>query len=124
MCKLVAVPIYPNPKLNEDPDNQLIDVGRYQHLVGQLIYLSLTKPDIAYAISVVSHFIHALTLSHMEATYQILRYFKGCPRKGVFYSSHGHHRVEAYIDANWIGSVIDRRSTSSYCTFIGGNLIT
>lgn len=45
-------------------------------------------------------------------------------RKGLLYQRCGHHRVEMYIDADWAGSLIDRRSTLGYCTFIGGNLIT
>jgi hypothetical protein len=52
---------------------------------------------------------YAPTLAHMEATYQILRYLKGCPGKCVNYSSHGHHIVEAYIDVDWAGSITDRR---------------
>lgn len=60
----------------------------------------------------------------MEAIYLIPRYLKGFPGKGVFYSSYRHLRVEAYIDADWAGSVTDRRFTSVYCTFVGGNLVT
>lgn len=53
-CKPVMVPIDPHHKFKEDPDDQLIDAGRYQRLVGCLIYLSLTRPNIAYAVSVVT----------------------------------------------------------------------
>lgn len=78
----------------------------------------------AYVVSVASQFMHAPTIAHMEATYQILRHLKGCLGKGVFYASHGHLRVEAYTDADWAGQINDRRSTSGYCTFVGGNLVT
>lgn len=58
----------------------------------------------------------------MESTNQILRYLKSCSRKGVFYSSHGHHKVEAYNNADWEGSITDRQSTLGYCTFVGENM--
>ncbi|XP_028059657.1 probable disease resistance protein At4g27220 [Camellia sinensis] len=55
---------------------------------------------------------------------RILRYLKSSSGKGLYFLKHGHLRVEAYTDANWAGSVTDRRSTSGYCTFVGGNLVT
>lgn len=67
---------------------------------------------------------HAPPMAQMEAAYRILGYLKGCLGKGVFYAFHGHLRVEAYTDADWDGLINDRRSTSSYCTFMGGNLVT
>lgn len=101
-----------------------MDVGRYQRHVGCIIYLSLPVPDITYDVSVISQFMHAPTQDHMEIVYRILRYLKGCPRKGILYQWHRYHRVEAYIDADWASSISDSWSASSYCTFIGGNLVT
>lgn len=71
-------------------------------------------------VDVVNQFMYAHTLAHKEATYQILKYLIECSEKGVFLC----HRVEPYIDADWAGSIIDRRSTSGYFTFVGGNLVT
>lgn len=68
-CKPTIVPIDPNHRLKEDPNDRLIDAGRYQLHVGCLIYLSLTRSDIAYIVSVVSQFMHTLTLTHMDAIY-------------------------------------------------------
>lgn len=92
--------------------------------MGCLIYLSLTRPDITYVVSVINQFMHAPTQDHLKAEYQILRYLKGCPRKVLFYKKHDHHHVEVYTDVDWAGSLIDRRSTSDYCSFVGGNLVT
>ncbi|XP_028115337.1 pentatricopeptide repeat-containing protein At1g62930, chloroplastic-like [Camellia sinensis] len=55
---------------------------------------------------------------------RILRYLKSSPGKGLYFSKHDHLSVEAYTDADWAGSITDRRSTSGYCTFVGGNLVT
>lgn len=82
-CKPCLTPIEANHKLKEDDSERLIDAGRYQRLVGRLIYLSLTRPDITYAVGVISQFMHAPTQNHLEAVYRVLQYLKGCPRKGV-----------------------------------------
>jgi len=55
---------------------------------------------------------------------QILSYLKSAPGRGIVYESHGHMRVECYSDADWAGSKEDRRSTSGYCVFVGGNLVS
>ena len=62
--------------------------------------------------------------SHWAAVIKILRYLKKAPGRGLIYQDHGHRRVEAFSDADWAGSPIDRRSTSGYCTFVGGNLVS
>jgi hypothetical protein len=123
-CKATDNPIEVNVKLGEDSESPLVDKGRYQRLVGRLIYLSHTRSDIAYAVSVISQFMHSPRESHMEAVYRILRYLKSSPGKGLLFSRHGHLKIEAYTDADWAGSIMDRRSTSGYCTFVGGNLVT
>ena len=61
---------------------------------------------------------------HLEAVERILRYLKGCPGRGVLLGKHDHLRIEVYTDADWAGSRDDRRSTSGYCSFVGGNLVT
>lgn len=68
-CKPATIPIDLNHKLKDDQDGKLIDAGRYQRLVGRLIYLYLTRPNIAYAIRVVSQFMHAPTVAHIDVTY-------------------------------------------------------
>jgi hypothetical protein len=67
---------------------------------------------------------HDPRVSHQETVYQILRYLKGCPGKGVFFEEKGHVRVEIYTYADWAGCLDDRKFTSSYCAFVGGNLVS
>ena len=100
-----------------------VDKERYQRLVGRLIYLSHTRPDIAFALSVVSQFMHDPRTSHMDVVYRILRYLKSSRGKGLSYTKQGNMQVECYTDADWAGSLDDRRSTFGYCTFVGGNLV-
>ncbi|CAL8113480.1 unnamed protein product [Prunus armeniaca] len=90
------------------------DKERYQRLVGKLIYLVHTRPDIAYAVSVVSQFMHSPSEDHMGAMMRILRYLKVTPDKGLMFCKYGHTDVEGYTDVDWAGSITDRRSASEY----------
>jgi hypothetical protein len=67
---------------------------------------------------------HDLRISHQEAVYQILRYRKGCPKKGVLFDKKGHRRIEVYSDADWAGILDDKKFTSGSCAFVGGNLVS
>ena len=123
-CKPADTPMVQNCKLREYPDQTPTNKEKYQRLVGRLIYLSHTRPDIAHAVSVVSQFMHAPSEDHMSVVWRIIRYLKLAPKKGLLFAKNGHLEIEGYTDADWAGSVTDRRSTSGYLTFVGGNLVT
>ncbi|KAL6269113.1 hypothetical protein ACE6H2_026024 [Prunus campanulata] len=123
-CKPIDTPSEQNHKLGLYPDQVPTDKERYQRLVGKLIYLAHTRPDIAYAVSVVSQFMHSPSEDHMGVVTRILRYLKVTPGKGLMFSKYVHTDVEGYTDADWADSATDRRSTSRYFMFVGGNLIT
>ncbi|KAI5324900.1 hypothetical protein L3X38_033973 [Prunus dulcis] len=123
-CKHGDTPIVQNHHFGEYLDQVPTNKERYQRLVGRLIYLSHTRPDIAYAMSVVSQFMHSPSEDRMNAVIRILRYLKSAPKKGLMFSKHGHLNIDGYTDADWAGSITDRKSTSGYFTFMGGNLVT
>ncbi|XP_057514198.1 uncharacterized mitochondrial protein AtMg00810-like [Actinidia eriantha] len=123
-CKPVSTPIEPNHKLGEAEEDIAVNREMYQRLVGRLIYLSHTRPDIAYAVSVISQFMHNPKEIHLQAVDRVLQYLKGSPGKGILFKRGDEMILETYTDADYAGSVIDRRSTSGYCTFLGGNLVT
>ncbi|BBH02590.1 HXXXD-type acyl-transferase family protein [Prunus dulcis] len=123
-CKPIDTPIEMNHKLCEDMDQEPTNKEQYQRLVGRLIYLVHTRPDIAYVVSVVSQFMHSPNVSHRNAVDWILRYLKSTSEKGLMFSKNGDLEVVGYTNADWAGSITDRRSTSSYFTFVGGNLVT
>lgn len=77
----------------------------FQRLVGKLIYLSHTRPDIAYAVSVVSQFMHSPMDSHMEAVMLILKYLKGAPGRGIQFTKNENLKVNGYTDADWAGKI-------------------
>jgi len=123
-CKPADTPTVQNQKLGLYPDQEPADKDRYQRLVGKLIYLSHTRPDISYAASLVSQFMHCPSKDHMDAVGRILQYLKSAPGRGLMFLKNGHLDIEGYTDADWAGNLFDRKSTSGYFTFVGGNLVT
>ena len=115
--KPMETPMDPNVKLYEDQGKLLSNPERYRRLVGKLNYLTITRPNISFAVSVPR-------LPHWEAVIRIVRYLKAHPSHGLLYKANGHLQVEAYTNADWAGSPSDRKSTTGYYTFLGGNLIT
>ena len=123
-CKPAETPMDSSTKLGANKDSVPVDKGRYQRLVGKLIYLSHTRPDIGFSVSVVSQFMNDPTEEHMEAVNRILRYLKMTPGKGLYFRKNTRKDIEVFVDADWAGSITDRRSTSGYCTYVWGNLVT
>ena len=123
-CKAVETPIEANLKLHPTKIENVIDRERFQKLVGKLIYLSHTRPDIAFVMSMVSQFMHSPGQEHFDIACRILRYLKGTPGKGLMFRKQDNIQIEVYTNADWAISSTDRRSTSGYCTIIEGNLVT
>ena len=122
-CKPARTPL--DSKLKLDLEGEpLSNISHYQRLVGKLIYLTITRPDITYAVSLVSQFMHAPTEAHLNVVKRILRYLKGSIGRGIIMKNNGHTQIMAYTDADWAGNAIDRKSTTGYCTFVGGNIVT
>jgi Reverse transcriptase (RNA-dependent DNA polymerase) len=122
--KPADTPMVQNVKLCVDPDQIPTNKDQYQRIMGKLIYLSHTRPDIAYAVGVVSQFIHNPKEEHIEAVTRILKNLKGTPGKGITFEKYGHANIEEYLDADWVGNVVDRKSTARYFIFVGGNIVT
>ena len=123
-CKPAATPVEPNSKLGLEENSAPVERGKYQRLVGRLIYLSHTRLDIAFAVSLVSQFMHAPKEAHLVAVNRILQYLKSTPGKGLYFEKGEKRNVEAFVDADWAGNIMDRKSTTGYCTKVWGNLVT
>jgi len=122
--KSVETPMNPNTKLLPSQGELLSDPEKYRRLVEKLNYLTVTRPDISFTVSVVSQFLNSPCVDHLNAVTRIVKYIKGFPGKSLLYGHNDHAGVVCYTDADWAGSPSDRRSTSGYCDFIGGNLIS
>ncbi|KAM7485260.1 hypothetical protein LguiA_001269 [Lonicera macranthoides] len=107
-----------------DKGELLKDHGRYRRLIGRLIYLTVSRPDITYAVHVLSRFMHEPTKIHMEAALRVVRYLKNAPGQGLLFSSSNDFKIRAYCDSDWAGCPLTRRSTTGYCIFLGSSLIS
>ena len=122
--KIVDTPIEYNCRLNSHDGESLSDTTLYRQLVGSLIYLTVTCPDISYAVHVVSQFMAAPKSPHYADILRIIRYLKGTIFDGLHFSSHSSLTLQAYSDADWAGDPTDRRSTIGYCFLLGDSLIS
>jgi Reverse transcriptase (RNA-dependent DNA polymerase) len=122
-CKPAKTLIDINVKLNSEDGEPLKDINQYQRLVGKLIYMTVTRPDISFVMSLISQFMHAPRTTHLGAINRILRYLKFTPGKGIWMKNDGNNDLCGYFDADWVGS-FDKKSTTDFCTFVGGNLVT
>ncbi|KAL0641477.1 hypothetical protein Bca4012_103059 [Brassica carinata] len=116
---------YKVPREGEIEDSKPYqDPKLYRTLVGKLIYLTITRPDICFAVNQVSQHMQVPKEHHWRMVERILMYLNGSPDQGVWMGCNGSTEVVGYCDADWAGDRADRRSTTGYCTFIGGNLVT
>jgi hypothetical protein len=102
----------------------LPDPTLYRQLVGSLVYLTVTRPNISYAVHQVSQFMSAPRSTHYVAVLRILRYFKGTLFHGLHFSAQSPLTLRAYSDADWVGDPTDRRSATGYCFLLGSSLIS
>ena len=117
--KTVSTPLEYNAKLTPLDGEPISDATHYCQLVGSLIYLIITRPDISYAVGMVSKFMDAPRSVHYAAILRILRYVKGTLYHGLHYSSRSSLELHAYSDADWASDLTDRCSITSFCFLLG-----
>ena len=106
--KIVDTPIEYHCRLNSHDGESLSAATLYKQFVGSLIYLTVTRPNISYAVHVVSQFMAAPRSPHYAVVLRILRYLKGTIFDGLHFSSHSSLTLQAYSDADWAGDPTDR----------------
>ena len=102
-CNPMSTPMDPNVRLQEDEGKDLEDVTMYRQLVGSLINLALTRPDISYPVGVVNRYMSNPKKSHLDAVRHILRYLKGTINFGILYKETKDCQVMEYCDADYAG---------------------
>ena len=123
-CAPIRTPIDPNVKLGAWEDSPPVNHFQYQQFVGKLLYLTRTRPEISFAIHHLSQFMHAPHEIHHHAANRVLAYLKGCPGTGLCFPPSTDETVRVYTDADFFELIVDYRSTTRYCTFLFGSLVT
>jgi hypothetical protein len=120
----VVTPCITGLKLSKNGEGRLIDSTKFRSLVGNLMYLTATRPDIMYAVSLVSRFMEKPHSNHWEAAKRILRYIKGTVDYGIFYEANVPVKLIGYTDSDLAGSIDDCKSTSGYVFSLGSGVIS
>uniref|UniRef100_A0ACD5UA20 Uncharacterized protein n=1 Tax=Avena sativa TaxID=4498 RepID=A0ACD5UA20_AVESA len=121
--RTVETPMELNVHPRASDGDPLTDPVRYRHLVGSLVYLAVTRPNVSYPVHILSQFVSAPTSVHYSHLLHVLRYLRGTISHRLFFPHSSSLQLQAYSDATWASDPSDRRSLSAYCVFLCGSLI-
>ncbi|XP_037491735.1 secreted RxLR effector protein 161-like [Jatropha curcas] len=113
-----------NPKLNANIGELLTDISGYRKLVGKLIYLTITRLDLTFAVNQLSHFLSVPITLHQQALHRVLRYIKHAPGLVLFFLSSSSTHLKAFSNSNWAGCVNTHRFVIGYYLYLGDSLIS
>ncbi|KAJ9547188.1 hypothetical protein OSB04_019731 [Centaurea solstitialis] len=119
-----ATPMPKNFQLNADSSGKPVDQKNYQAIIGSLLYLTASRPDIVFSTGVCARFQCDPRESHLSAVKRILRYLKGTPDFGLWYPKDSGFELIAYTDSDHAGCKLNRKSTSGACQFLGDKLVS
>ncbi|GJZ89374.1 EXORDIUM-like protein [Tanacetum coccineum] len=119
-----TIPLDPLKNLNLTDGEALPDPSLYRKLVGKLIYLTITRPDVSFAAQALSQFSHQPTTTHMDDLYRVLMYIKLCLGQGLYFPREKNFSLYAYCDNDWASCPITRRSVAGSSIFLGPCLIS
>ncbi|GKB46070.1 putative ribonuclease H-like domain-containing protein [Tanacetum coccineum] len=122
--KAAITPMETKLPLTKDEEAFDVDVHLYRSMIGSLMYLTASRPDIMYAVCVCSRFQVTPKTSHLNAVKRIFKYLKGKPNLGLWYPRESPFDLEAFSDSDYGGSNLDRKSTTGGCQFLGQRLIS
>ena len=122
--KTAKVPMAFGNKISADPTGTPVDQTYYRGIIGSLLYLTASRPDIMYATCLCARYQAAPKESHLKALKQILKYLEGTKKFGIWYNRSNDFTLQAYTDADHAGCKIDRKSTSGSCQFLGNRLVS
>ncbi|CAL9016687.1 unnamed protein product [Prunus brigantina] len=122
-CNSVKNPIVPGSKLTREGGGKKVDATQFKQLVGSLMYLTATRPDLTYSVCLISRYMADPTEEHLLAAKRLLRYLMGTLELGVFYAREGAIELFAYTDSDYAGDYDDRKSTSGYVFKLSGGAV-
>ncbi|GMJ09859.1 cysteine-rich RLK (RECEPTOR-like protein kinase) 8 [Hibiscus trionum] len=122
-CKEAGPPMNMNEKLQHEDDTEQANGQLYRSLVGGLIHLTHTRPNISHVVGVISRFIQSLSRHRFGAGKRILRYIAGTLDLGIWYEDGIRYKLFGYTNSDWAGCMEDRKSTSGYVFSIGSGVV-
>ncbi|GJS68334.1 retrovirus-related pol polyprotein from transposon TNT 1-94 [Tanacetum coccineum] len=117
--KPIKTPMSTETKLTRDEEGESVDNTKYRGMIGSLLYLTASRPDIMFSVCLCARFQEDPKTSHLEAVKRIFRYIKGTTHLGLWYPKGSGIEIIVYADSDHAGDYVDRKSTSGVCTFMG-----
>ncbi|XP_057444208.1 uncharacterized mitochondrial protein AtMg00810-like [Lotus japonicus] len=111
-------------KLSKDESGTEVDQSMYRSMIGSLLYLTASRPDISFAVGVCARYQAAPKASHLVQVKRIIKYVSGTSEYGILYANNTDPKLVGYCNADWAGNADDRKSTYGGCFFLGNNLIS
>ncbi|XP_068503975.1 secreted RxLR effector protein 161-like [Phaseolus vulgaris] len=123
-CKEASTPMPSSCYMDVDAAGESVDQTKYRGLIGSLLYLTASRPDIIFAVCLCARYQANSKESHFKAAKRILKYLKGTSSVGLWYPSHSPIHLIGYSDSDFAGCKLDRKSTSGTCHLLGSSLIS
>jgi hypothetical protein len=123
-CNAVHNPVVPGFKIMKDEGGVEVDSTMFKRIVGSLMYLTATRPDMMYVVSLISRFMERPTELHLNAAKRVLRYLKGTMSFGLFYRKGEKQELIGYTDSDYAGDQDDRKSTSGYVFMLSSGAVS
>ncbi|KAJ9558506.1 hypothetical protein OSB04_013120 [Centaurea solstitialis] len=123
-AKIMKTPMSPSCALDSDPDGTAVDVTTYRGMIGSLMYLTASRPDIMFSTCLCARYQSKPKVSHLKAVKRIFRYLKGTINLGIWYPKGSGYELTGYTDADHGGCKLDRKSTSGHIQFLGDKLVS
>jgi hypothetical protein len=123
-AKPLLTPMSTTMALDEDKEGEVVDQKEYRSMIGSLLYLMTTRPDIQFTVCLCSRFQSSPRTSHCQAIKRIMRYLRFIPEFGLWFSASSSLSLCGYSDADYVGCRTERKSTSGTCQFLGSSLVS
>lgn len=120
----VSSPIVPGTKVSKKGGGAVLNTTLYKQIIGSLMYLTVTRPDLTFAVGLASRFMENPTEAHFQVVKRIFRYVKNTMELGIMYKRGGNSELQVYTDSDYAGDLDDRRSTYGFVFLIAGGAVS
>ncbi|KAM6597070.1 hypothetical protein CsatA_007594 [Cannabis sativa] len=123
-AKSMNTPMSTSIKMDKDESGKNVDITKYRGMIGSLLYLTASRPDILFSVGLCARYQSCPKESHLSAVKRIFRYLIGTMNLGLWYPKNSNFEIVSYSDADFAGCKTDRKSTSGTCHFLGNSLVS